>query len=99
MLIMGISYEDRLATVHEASQEAHNIVSRLSVKTRGRLVQEKQSRLSHELNAQCHTLPLFDGQTGSRHCCNVRISLYSERRLDTHPLSAHQRCRAALVDQ
>jgi hypothetical protein len=62
------SYEHSLATVHKASEEAHNVVSRLSVKTRGWFVQEQQRRFGHELNTQCHALPLFNAKTGARNC-------------------------------
>jgi hypothetical protein len=54
------SYKNSLAAIHEASQEAHDVVGRLPVKTGGWLVEEQQSRLGHQLNAQCHPLPLLN---------------------------------------
>jgi hypothetical protein len=39
--IANLSYKDGLATIHEASQEAYNVVSRLSIKARSWFVQEQ----------------------------------------------------------
>ncbi len=60
------TYEDSLSTIDKASHEAHNVVSRLPIKTRSWLVQKQQSRFGYELDAQCHTLALLDAETSSR---------------------------------
>jgi hypothetical protein len=54
------SYKNSLAAIHEASQESHDVVGRLPVKTRGWLVEEEKGRLGHQLNAQGHPLPLLN---------------------------------------
>ena len=65
------TYQDSLSAIDEASHEAHNVVGGLPIKTRGWLVQEEQSRFGHELDAQCHTLPLLNAETGSRNYWEV----------------------------
>lgn len=57
--------KNSLATVDQLPQEPNNVIGRLSVKTRSRLIQEEKSGLSHQLNAKGDSFALFDTQTGS----------------------------------
>lgn len=58
--------QNSLAAVDETSHETNNVIGGLAIETRGRFIQEEQSRLRNQLDTKSNTLALFNAKTGTR---------------------------------
>ena len=59
--------QDGLSMIYRLPQEPNDIPRALTIKARGRFVQEKeQLRLASEFNSDCQPLSCFDSKTGDQ---------------------------------
>lgn len=58
--------KNSLTTVDQFAQESDDVIGRLPIKTRSRLIQEQQSRFGNQLNPKSDSLALLNAQTSNR---------------------------------
>lgn len=92
------AYQNGLPAIDKAPKEADDVVSRLAVETRRRLIQEQQRRLRHKLDTESHPLSLLNAQTSTGICCfvsEIRLHAFVYRKENLLPMRASQKSRSS----